>query len=227
MLRNSPIGYEPLQTQAAGYLGDDYDDSNLEFGACEGGNGEIEDVWVQEGPSFAGEDGEEEEIGRWNRYRRGRLIRTSPRLRRRRRAARQQLRRQEAPMQPQQRFIEVDDKLFVIVATDTSAGEVSAYKAAEEDMFLGSVVFDGSSNGATLHSIAVGKLTIEGPHDGEEAVEASMFTTAKEQKLTLGKAKVRAQEKVYIRGTIATGGDKLKATFFTKQVVPEPARGCR
>jgi hypothetical protein len=127
------------------------------------------------------------------------------------------LRNRVAPPAPVRRKVPVRSTQINLVATG-SAGEIGTSHELQSDTYLGNVVFNDSSAGATITRIEAGD-NILWRSETEAGVPCSAFTTSSMQPFSLAGIKLLKGTKLVIRGKVATDGDKLSALFFGKKVV--------
>ncbi len=129
------------------------------------------------------------------------------------------LRNRVAPPAPPRRKVYVRDTQINLVATASGAGgEIGTSHELQSDTYLGNVVFNDSSAGATITRIEAGD-NILWRSETEAGVPCSAFTTSSMQPFSLAGIKLLKGTKLVIRGKVATDGDKLSALFFGKKVV--------
>lgn len=134
------------------------------------------------------------------------------------------LRNRVAPPAPPRRKVYVRDTQINLVATASGAGgEIGTSHELQSNTYLSSVVFNGSSAGATITRIEAGD-TIIWRSETESGVDCSAFTTASMRPFSLAGVKLRKGTKLTVRGKVAADGDKLSVLFFGKKEV-EPT-GC-
>ena len=118
----------------------------------------------------------------------------------------------------------VTDDLLIITATSSSAGPVSKTHISAHEYHVQKITFDGSSSGAEVTGLSVGKEYVLGPFSGDDALPASAFAATSQQALSLKGTEIDRADTVVLNGTIANANDKLKAILYVKRVVKGP--GC-
>lgn len=118
----------------------------------------------------------------------------------------------------------VTDDLLIITATSSSAGPVSKTHISAHEYHVQKITFDGSSNGAEVTGLSIGKEYVLGPFSGDDALPASAFAATSQQALSLKGTEIDRADTVVLNGTIANANDKLKAILYVRRVVKGP--GC-
>lgn len=127
------------------------------------------------------------------------------------------LRNRVAPPAPVRRKVPVRSTQINLVATG-SAGEIGTSHELQSDTYLGNVVFNDSSAGATITRIEAGD-TILWRTETEAGLPCSAFTTSSQKPFSLAGVKLIKGTKLVVRGKVLSDGDKIGALFFCKKVV--------